>query len=226
MKRILLCPGLASLLSCIAFGGAPTGAITGKITLPARPGGRIPVEKYTGSISGKVTPPPAPVAGVWLEGPGLAAPAAPPPVTLTQQGYQFTRSLMIVPRGTTVTFPNDDPDYHNVFSLARQAKFDLGRYKKGEANAPAYTFSTCGLVRLQCEIHQHMKANILVVDSPWLTTTAADGGFSFPALPPGTWTLRAQLDEKTQWHAIVSVAPGKTATATLVPGPPPASAQP
>ncbi len=205
---------LALLVSSAALSAAPQGgAVTGTIPLPPRPAGRIAVEKYTGTISGKVAAPPPPCAGVWIEGPGVAAPAAPQRVVLTQQGYQFSRSLLVVPRGTAVEFPNNDNDYHNIFSLSRAKKFDAGRYKKNEAPAPVVTFDKAGFVRVQCEIHEHMKAAVLVVDSPWSTTTDAAGKFTLTGISPGSYTLRAQLDEKTQWSAPVTVTAGKTVTA-------------
>jgi plastocyanin len=197
---------------------APTGAVTGQVPLPVRPTARFAVEKYAGSISGRVGPPPPPRAGVWIEGAGISASAAPPKVVLSQRDYQFAQSMVIVPRGTTIEFPNDDPDYHNVFSLSRVLRFDLGRYKKSEVPPPSVTFSAPGLVRLQCEIHEHMRAVVLVVDSPFYTTTDAAGRFTLSGLPPGRYTLRAQLDEKTQWAMEITVTAGKTTTATFVDG--------
>jgi plastocyanin len=202
------------------------GTVEGKISLPVRPEGRIPVEKYVGSISGKVGPPPRLVAGVWIEGIGISAPATPTTMKMPQRGYQFTNSLMIVPRGTTILFPNEDADYHNVFSLSRTARFDLGRYKKDEPEVPQYTFKNCGVVRLQCEIHQHMKANMLVVESPHCTTTDAEGNFSLSGLPSGQWMLRVQLDEKTQWHTPVRIGSGKTNVSSFIAGPPPVIGNP
>lgn len=196
----------------MVWAGPPTGAVTGTIPLPARPAGRIAVEKYTGTISGKVGAPPPPRAGVWIEGAGVAAPASPPRVVLSQKDYQFAQSLLIVQRGTTVEFPNNDNDYHNIFSLSRAKRFDVGRYKKSEAPAPVVTFDTAGFVRLQCEIHDHMKAFVLVVNSPWCAVTDAAGKFTLSGLPPGSYTLRAQLDEKTQWSMPVTITPGKTAS--------------
>jgi plastocyanin len=200
------------LKAAAAMAGPQTGTINGTVPLPARPSGRIAVEKYTGTISGKVGAPPPPRAGVWIEGNGVGAPASPPKMVLSQKDYQFAQSLLIVPRGTAVEFPNNDNDYHNIFSLSRTKRFDVGRYKKSEAPAPVVTFDTAGFVRLQCEIHDHMKAVVLVVNSPWYAATDAAGKFSLSGLPPGSYTLRAQLDEKTQWSIPVTITAGKTAT--------------
>lgn len=202
-----------ALLATLAISSATVtaGTVTGIIPLPPRPPGRIAVEKYTGTISGKVAAPPPPCAGVWIEGPGIAARAPAAKVALPQHGYQFARSLLVVSRGTTVEFPNNDNDYHNVFSLSRTKKFDAGRYKKSETPAPVVTFDKAGFVRVKCEIHDHMNAVVLVVDSPWFTVSDAAGKFTLTGVPPGQYTLRAQLDEKSQWSAPVTITSGASA---------------
>lgn len=204
-----------ALAACFTFPvqAAPTGSVTGKIPLPARPRGRIAMEKYTGTISGKVAAPAEPRAGVWLEGPGSSAGAKPPKISLPQEGYQFVHSLVVVPLHTTVEFPNNDGDFHNVYSLSRTRPFDAGRYKKSENPAPTVTFDKPGLVRLQCEIHDHMKAIILVVDSRWHTVTDAAGNFSLAGVPPGNYTLHAQFDEKAKWSLPVTITAGQAVTA-------------
>lgn len=206
-------PFTSAVLAALAIPAASVaaGTVTGTIPLPPRPAGRIAVEKYTGTISGKVVPPPPPCAGVWIEGPGITARAPTAKVALAQHGYQFARSLLVVSRGTTVEFPNNDNDFHNVFSLSRAKKFDAGRYKKSETPAPVVTFDKVGLVRVKCEIHDHMNAVVLVVDSPWFTVTDAAGKFTLTGVPPGSYTLRAQLDEKSQWSAPVTVSSGASA---------------
>lgn len=193
--------------------GPPTGGVTGTIPLPARASGRIAVEKYTGNISGKVAAPPRPCAGVWIEGANVHADASPPDAGLGQQGYQFSSSLLVVQRGASVEFPNNDVDYHNIYSSSKPLKFSVGRYKKDEAPIPRFKFDKAGFVRVQCEIHDHMKGAVLVVDSPWYTVTDAAGKFTLTGILPGSYTLRAQLDEKTQWSVPVTITSGKTVAA-------------
>lgn len=207
--RLLLGP----LLITAAAGEG--GSVTGVVPLPKRPAGRIAVEKYTGSISGKVAPPPAPKAGVWLEGPGARSAAPGPEVVLAQKGYQFARSLIVVTVGTRVVFPNEDADYHNIRSFSRAKRFELHRYKRDERPQPSVVFDQPGFVRLGCEIHDHMSAGVLVVDSRWHALTDAAGRFSITDVPPGSYTLHAQVDEKTRWSAPVVVTAGNPTIAAL-----------
>lgn len=206
-------------IGVITQGGAlaspATGTVSGVVPIPIRPAIRIPVEKYAGSISGKVGTAPPLIAGVWLEKSGLSAPATPQVVSFSQQKYQFNKSLLVIPKGTTVEFPNEDADYHNIFSVSKTKKFEVGRYKKDRTPVPNVTFDTAGFVRLQCEIHNHMNAVVLVVDSPYFSTTDTTGKFILSGVPAGTYTLRAQLDEKTQWSSIIQVLSGQTVSATF-----------
>ncbi len=182
------------------------GTVSGQIKLPDKhQGKRIAIEKYTGKISGKVAKPPLPVAGVWLTRRGLTAPKSSKRFILNQKNYQFGKSLMVIPKGATVFFPNEDIDYHNIFSLSKTRRFDLGRYRKNETPIPSVVFNKAGLVELRCEIHEHMQAKLLVVDSPYYTITDASGSFKLTQVPAGTYTLHAQLSKKQKWSKPIQV---------------------
>ncbi len=196
-------------LAPLAFAG--TGTIVGEVPLPQEVlRKRIAVEKYTGKISGKVARPPAPIAGVWLTQKKLKASSPSKNQILHQKDYQFGKSLMVIPRGTTVSFPNEDADHHNIFSLSRAKRFDLGRYKKNEKPVPVVTFQKAGLVELRCEIHEHMQAKILVVDSPYYSVTNEKGQFKLSGIPAGVYTLNALFDKKRKWTTTVTVIGNKT----------------
>ena len=196
----------ATALFLLAAGAArgDSAGVLGSVPISRMAAAPIAVEKYAGSISGRVNPAPSRIAGVWLESAatrGLAAGSA----RLEQEGYQFRTGLLVVQTGTRVEFPNRDDDYHNVFSLSKTKRFDLGRYRKDEAPA-AVVFDKAGVVRLFCEIHQHMRSVVLVVDSPYFTTTDESGRFQLRGVPPGAYTLKAWLDERHTWEQAVTVA--------------------
>jgi plastocyanin len=118
-----------------------------------------------------------------------------PPVTavLNQQGSRFDPELMVVPTGSTIQFPNLDPIFHNVFSLSKARKFDLGYYPEGQSRS--VKFNDAGVVQVYCHIHANMYAAIVVTDSPWYVKPEADGSFSFSNVPAGRYRL-------TVWHKI------------------------
>lgn len=184
------------------------GAIEGVVALTGKPLGPPPVTRYT-PTSGQVAPSPPQVAVVYLDVP--VSPKSPPvkPVVMMQTGYQFSPGVMAVQTGTQIVFPNEDDDYHNVFSYSKSKRFDLGRYRKREM-PPALTLDKAGVVRLYCEIHQHMRGVILVLDTPHFATTDAEGRFRLTGLPAGTWPLKAWLDEKVTVVETVTIEAGKT----------------
>ena len=95
-----------------------------------------------------------------------------------------------------IAFPNLDDEYHSVFSYSKTKRFDLGRYARDETPAEL-TFDQAGVVRLFCEIHDHMRGTILVLDTPYFTRTDADGRYRLTNLPAGRHLLKAWLDEDT-----------------------------
>lgn len=117
--------------------------------------------------------------------------ATPPPlhVMMHQRDERFVPHLLAVPVGSTVDFPNDDTTYHNVFSLSKTKRFDLGRYAVGRSKA--VTFSQPGIVRVFCDIHSHMNAFILVFEHRYFAVTDEAGRYRIDGVPPGTYTVTA-----------------------------------
>jgi plastocyanin len=127
---------------------------------------------------------------LYLEG----APADKPsdsPVEIKQEGLQFQPRVVAIQRGMRVSFPNLDKEYHNVFSYSKAKRFDLGRFPKGETRE--VTFDEPGLVRVFCEIHEHMRAFVLVLDNSCYAAASPEGKFVLPKVPVGSYTLVA-------WH--------------------------
>jgi hypothetical protein len=113
---------------------------------------------------------------------------------MAQRSYQFAPGLLPVRVGTEVRFPNRDDEYHSVFSYSKARRFDLGRYHRDETPA-ALVFDQPGVVKLFCEIHDHMRGTILVLDTPYFQKTDPQGGYRLDNLPAGRWMLRAWIDE-------------------------------
>jgi plastocyanin len=148
---------------------------------------------------------------VYLE--GVAAVPSEERPQIRQREQQFTPRLTVIPRGTTVEFPNEDKIFHNVFSVSAGAKFDLGLYKSGESKS--VTFKRAGTVDVYCNIHPNMIAKVKVVDSPYYAVTRADGSFELAGVPPGTYPIVAWHPAGKEQRGEVTVAEGQTATVTL-----------
>ena len=135
-------------------------------------------------------------------------------LSIRQEGYQFRPSLAAVQTGASAEFPNGDDEFHNVFSYSRVRRFDLGRFRKEEPS-PRIRFDKPGLVKIYCEIHPHMRCQLLVLDTPWFTTTGADGAFTLAGIPAGDYTLKALLPSEKTLETRVSVRDGQTTQARL-----------
>jgi plastocyanin len=106
-----------------------------------------------------------------------------------QRGKTFAPHVMAVPVGSTVSFPNFDPIFHNVFSLSKAKPFDLGMYKNGETRE--VKLDKPGIVRLGCNLHANMSAYLIVVDAPHYVIVESDGSYSFKSLAPGKYRVQA-----------------------------------
>jgi len=114
----------------------------------------------------------------------------PSPVTarMSQQEKLFDPRVLAIPVGSRVEFPNDDLIFHNVFSLSDPAPFDLGLYRAGDSRNVVFTRP--GTYRVFCNIHPHMTAIILVLETGYIAEAGADGTFAID-VPPGRYRVTA-----------------------------------
>lgn len=108
---------------------------------------------------------------------------------IEQRNKEFAPHVMAVPVGSTVSFPNYDSIFHNVFSLSKSKAFDLGLYKSGETRE--VKLDKPGIIRLGCNLHASMSAYLVVVDAPNYVIPGADGKFEFKSLAPGKYKVQA-----------------------------------
>ncbi len=133
---------------------------------------------------------------------------------LDQRRETFVPYVLPVLVGTTVSFPNNDPFYHNVFSLSKTARFDLGRYPMGQSKT--VRFDHPGIVRVFCEIHSHMSAFILVLSHPYFAATGADGRYRIENVPPGEYDVVVWTDGEERSKKRVRASPAGTAELDFV----------
>lgn len=205
LRSVLFLVGMAWL----AAGGLGAAVIEGRVPLPKTRTTPVLNKRYEIDAKGGVLSTNPPLAVVYVAG-DFPKPATPPVAQMTQKELTFIPSLLPVQTGTKVEFPNLDDTYHNIFSFSPPKRFDLGRYQKNERPIPSVVFDAAGLVTLRCDIHEHMRALILVLDTPHFAITSPDGNFRLTDVPPGRYTLKAWVDSRTTREVPIEVAAGAT----------------
>jgi plastocyanin len=208
----------ALLLGTFNVVAQDTASAEGTVALPKPTAQEKLKARYNGQ-SGALAAPEPPTAVVFLEGAPLPAVAKPATnvVQVVQKGMQFGPGLLAVRKGTRVEFPNRDDFYHNVFSYSKAKRFDLGRFLKDEKPA-AVTFDQPGVVKLYCEIHEHMRGTVVVLDTPYFVKTDTNGVYRLTGLPAGSFKLKAWIDDKLVHERPIELKPGETARVNF-PGP-------
>ncbi|MCC7375821.1 MAG: hypothetical protein IT581_14280 [Verrucomicrobiales bacterium] len=197
--------GLAFLALCPDVARADA-VIEGTVALKKNHDAPVVIQRYEIVSKGGVLAPNPPVAVVYLEG-TFPRPAVPAVTNILQKDLTFVPALLPIQAGTKVEFPNEDNTYHNVFSYSPAKRFDLGRYRPEERPIPSQVFDVPGLVTLRCEIHEHMRAVVLVLDTPYFVTTDTAGRFRLAGLPAGKFKLSAWLNSRMTLSTPVELQP-------------------
>lgn len=184
-------------------------AIEGRVQLPKAHSAPVMNMRYEVVTKGGVIATKPPLAVIYLEG---SFPKKKPTVTkqMTQKNLTFVPLLLPVQVGTKIEFPNLDDTYHNIFSFSPAKRFDLGRYRSDELPVPSEVFDVPGLVTVRCDIHEHMRALILVLETPYFVTSDPEGGFRLSGVPAGHYTLKAWVSSKTTFERPVELTSGST----------------
>ncbi|WP_440999166.1 cupredoxin domain-containing protein [Fodinibius sp. SL11] len=108
---------------------------------------------------------------------------------LNQLDKRFEPRLMIIREGDVVRILNSDPVYHNVFSLSKTKRFDVGRRSPDEFQD--VQFNKPGIIDVFCDIHSDMHAVIVVASKQTVAMQKLDGSgkFRFDEIPEGEYTL-------------------------------------
>lgn len=200
---------LLGFVLAVAYAPGGDGAVVeGTVTLLAATPVPVAAPRYPLAASYAVEDADPVRAVVFLE--DVGGEPVPGRARMAQRGYQFRPGILAIVRGTVVEFPNLDDEYHSVFSYSKARRFDLGRYRKDEKPA-AVTFDTSGTVRLFCEIHDHMRGTILVLDTPYFVVTDGVGHYRLEGLPAGRFVLKAWIDEDDVRSAPVELDDGTVA---------------
>ncbi len=141
---------------------------------------------------------------------GVPAPArATETYQVTQSDIRFTPSVIIVPVGAEVLFPNRDKVRHHVYSFSPAKRFELKLYGKDESRR--ITFDQPGVVSLGCNIHDQMVGFAYVTNTPYAMKTGANGEAVLEGVPAGAGMV-------TVWHPFLRGRNNEMAQSLTIPG--------
>ncbi len=120
-----------------------------------------------------------------------AAAHAPLPASVAQHDREFVPYVTVVQTGALVSFPNQDPIRHHVYSFSSAKKFEIKLYG-GDGPEPI-VFDRPGVVTLGCNVHDWMVGYLFVVDTPWFGKTGTDGQVQIDGVEDGDYEARL-------WH--------------------------
>ncbi len=170
-KRIFL-PAVAIVTLGSLTSVSWAGDVKGKVLAP---GMRSPenIAVYVDAIPGKTFPPPTQHA------------------VMDQHNLAFAPHVLVVLKGTTVDFTNEDAVGHNVYWPAinrnRKLAHNMGTWPQGVSKP--FTFNELGDVPLLCNVHPEMSGYIIVVPTPYFALTDKAGEFTIKNVPSGKYTL-------------------------------------
>src|ERR1041385_13647 len=160
MLRVAAVLGLAVMIDTEPAAQEP-GSVRGRVSIGIPVSARRATSTYSRTVPTVALAPESELRHVvvYLKD----APRTPAPVMhaeIRQRNENFVPRVVAVTVGSTVDFPNDDPIYHNVFSLSRTKTFALARFPRGESRR--VKFDKPGIVKVFCDIHSHMSATVFV----------------------------------------------------------------
>jgi plastocyanin len=196
LVQVWLTVAAVAMLAEVAQSAPKGGTVKGSVTVVSK---GTPKKDRSGVV-------------VYLEG-VAGMPPKQKNATIKQREKQFEPQLSIVVKGTTVDFPNEDKIFHNVFSVSRPARFDLGLYKQGSMKS--VEMKRTGTVDVYCNIHPDMVAKVKVLDNAFYTITDKTGTFSLEGVPPGEYPIVAWLPSGDEAKGTVVVKPGAAADVKL-----------
>jgi len=185
----------------------------------------VPGQVLAGKINGNVKAQGLRAASNILvyvsNGPSVSADLSGTEFVMDQRNLTFSPHILPVWVGSTINFPNNDSVNHNVFSLSRTKKFNLGSYKAGESKT--VLFDRPGVVEVRCDVHAEMLAYVMVMKSPFWALTDETGRFEIPDskyleqngikgitdLPAGVYMIKTWREKlKNQKNTVVVPAKG------------------
>ena len=117
-------------------------------------------------------------------------------ISVIQNNSAFHPSFNVIVKGSKVDFVNNEKKNidHNVFSLSKKGKFDIGLM--GKNSSEAVLFNEVGLIKFYCSVHKSMQGVLSVVPTPYYAKLSGSNDFKIDNVPPGKWIIKAMIGHR------------------------------
>ena len=149
---------------------------------------------------------------------GAGGPSGDAAVTLDQQGCTYLPHVQVTTKGATLTVKNSDATFHNVHAYHVQSEFkkptlfNVAQPAGSEAAKQAFVLDKTGVVEFNCDVHEWMKAYVIVHDNTFFSVTDENGHYSIAGITPGEYTLKIWHEGLGEFEQPVTVSAGETLT--------------
>jgi plastocyanin len=133
---------------------------------------------------------------------------ATPDAIITQKQQTFIPYVLPVTKGSTIYFLNEDEFFHSIYTLTPGHRFNIGRRPPGSPYA--LKIQKSGTIKLSCDIHPHMEAFVLSLDTPYFVRVDAAGNYTLQNLPAGKYRVEAFHPTDRKLVQYVELIAGKT----------------
>ena len=110
---------------------------------------------------------------------------------IRQKNKTYNPHVSVFRKGTSVSFVNQDPHKHHVYSFSPAKKFEIKLYSGKPPKS--IVFDKVGAITLGCNIHDQMLAYVYIVDTPYYALSKANGRVALNGIPAGKYRLKI-------WH--------------------------
>jgi plastocyanin len=134
---------------------------------------------------------------------------------LDQRGCLFEPRVVLLAPGQQLDVLNNDGIMHNVHTKSK-ANRSVNKSMPKFLKKITLGFAEPEVIPVRCDVHSWMHAVIVVAEHGYYAVTQADGSFTLPSLPDGTYTLEAWHPELGAKETTFEVADGVAADVQIV----------
>ena len=147
---------------------------------------------------------------------GVTAVSGDAEVRLNQEGCTYRPHVQVTTKGAKLTVTNSDPTFHNVHAYHVQSEFkkptlfNIAQPAGSDAATQSFVLDKTGVVEFNCDVHEWMKAYVIVHDNAFFAVTDDNGHYFISDIPPGDYTLTVWHEGLGSFDQPVTVGAGET----------------